>query len=208
MGIVPGSWEENLKLYILIYSLLRKQSDLNMSLRCACQRPWVFLPPKQKQHLCHFLFYCIYFSELQGSPSPLWIQMDHLCQRTSLGLREMLLKSFFSSFCIQNAVDYIKCQIFSKHFPRDSPSINSSHIYRLTLHTLSAVLPTAPLVLLQESEGRRFVLAANWSSGSQYLSGPCTRENKLYLNIWIHGIAILSGLWIYNLRDFHSCWNH
>lgn len=138
---------------------------------------------KTKAALVSFLFYCIYFSELQGSPSPLWIQMDHLCQRTSLGLREMLLKSFFSSFCIQNAVDYIKCQIFSKHFPRDSPSINSSHIYRLTLHTLSAVLPTAPLVLLQESEGRRFALAANWSSGSQYLSGPCTRENKLYLNI-------------------------
>lgn len=84
---------------------------------------------------------------------PLWIQLDHLCQRTSLGLRKTLLKSFFFFlfFCIWNAVDYIKCQIFSKHFSRDSTPINSSHIHFLTFHALSAVLSTDLLVLPHES---------------------------------------------------------
>lgn len=45
----------------------------------------------------------------------------------------------------------MQCQIFSKHFPRDSTPINSSHILFLTFHTLSAVLSTDLQVLPQES---------------------------------------------------------
>lgn len=123
-----------------------------------------------------FLILLYLFFLLAVESLPFRIQLDHLCQRTSLGLRKTLLKSW-GFLCILNAIDYIKCQIFSKHFPRDSSPMNSSHICCFTSHMPSAVPSTYPPVLLLESV-KRFALAANGTSGSQCLSGLCTRESK------------------------------
>lgn len=85
---------------------------------------------KTKAALVSFFILWYLFFLVAVESLPLRIRPDHLCQRTSLGLRKTLLKSFFFLFFffIWNAVDYTKCRIFSRHFPRDDAPTNSSHI--------------------------------------------------------------------------------
>lgn len=95
-----------------------------------------------------FYFIVFIFPSCSGVPSSLDTAGPSLPEDIPGAKKNTSKEPFF--FFIWNAVDYIKCQIFSKHFPRDNTPINSSHIH-LTFHTLSTVLPTDLLVLLQES---------------------------------------------------------
>lgn len=64
---------------------------------------------------CFILLHSFFLAAVESLP--LWIQLDHLCQRTSLGLRKTLLKSFLYLLHLEYSRLYQVSDIF-KTFPK------------------------------------------------------------------------------------------